>query len=237
MAIINFLTTPATIAELMALVAALLTVRDKRSGYWRFFILYLVITLSVESAGFYMRTVLRVSNQQLYNFFMLIQALSFAFLFFRFNTNRKIRLRILSGMGIFILFLLGEHLVIFTAAEPLPHREYLWYTRMLLSVLVTVYSCNFYFYILKSEEVLSPLQYPPFWIVTGLFFYYFGSLPMFAFYNSVSVIKFTGNISFYSLVMGCLSCILYGSWIIGFIWKRKQIPSSRPSSSSPLSSR
>ena len=222
MAIIQFLSNPSNAAEVIALVIALLTLTGKRAGYWSLFILYLAITIAVEITGFYYRTVLVKPNYPFYNFFMIAQVLFFAFLFYKYHESRTIRLLVVVVLAIFLVFFISEGAI--------NHfKAYNKYSRQFLSLFVVLFSCTFYFSLLRSDSVRNPVSYPPFWIVTGLFFFYFGSVAMFALYEKVSKIKLSGSLSFYTLVMGCLSCILYGSWIIGFIWRRKQVPSSRRS--------
>jgi hypothetical protein len=227
MAIIKFLSNPSNLAEVLVLATGIFTLANKRFGYWRLFLFYLSVTIAVEAMGFYLHFFLDKPNYQIYNIFLIVQAIFFSFLFSRFQETRKMKVAVLAGLAFFMLFLLGEQASILISTTPPKHHGYLWNTRIVLSVLVTVYAGFFYFSVLRSDSIRNPLKYPPFWIITGLFFYYFGSLPMFAFYEWVARIKLSGDLSFYSLVMGCLSCILYGTWIIGFIWRRKQIPFSR----------
>jgi len=215
MAIIQFLSNPTNAAELIALVAALFILLNKKAGYWSFCIPYLLITILIEAAGYYFRVELKKPNYAFYNFFMIIQLLFFAFLFYKFHQSKKIKQWVPVFVITFILFFISEGIINSFAS-------YNKYSRQFLSVFIVFFSCIFYFSILRDDTIKSPVKYPPFWIVTGLFFFYFGSIAMFAFYDKVSQIKLSGNLSFYTLVMGCLSCILYGSWIIGFICKKKQ---------------
>ncbi len=222
MAISNFLSNPSNIAEIIALIVALLTLSSKKAGYWRLFILYLAITIAVEAAGSYLHFVLEKQNYPLYDLFMIVQALFFAFLFYRFNPTERTKLAITLICGVFFACFMTEGII-------KSFQAYNIYSRQLLAVFVIFLSCRFYFSVLKNDGIKSPVSYPPFWIVTGLFFYYFGSVAMFALYDRVSKIKLSGSLSFYTLVIGSLSCILYGSWIIGFVCRNKQVRSFRRS--------
>ncbi|MEJ8818777.1 hypothetical protein [Lacibacter sp. H407] len=219
MAITDFLTNPVTIAELLALVGACVFLLSEKAGYWRLFILFCVVLLLAELTGFYMRTVMVKSNHAVYNLLMPVQVAFFLFLFYRFHQSKKLKKMIVAAAVLFLLFYFTESIVHAFAA-------YNKYSRQYLSLVIVLFSCTFYFTLLQNDEVKNPLSHPAFWIVTGLFFYYFGSIVMFAFYEQVSKIKLAGNLSFYTLVIGYLSFILYGSWIIGFIWKKKQLRSS-----------
>ena len=214
MAIIDFFDI-AVCAEIVSLLAALFLLRSKQKTYWILFIIFLIITLMVEGEGYYLGE-LKKTNHAYYNFLMIVQVLFYSLLFFKFQESEKTKLWPLIALSIFIIFFTAEGLLV-------SFSKYNGYSRMLLSCIVVFLSCTFYFSLIKDDRIKTPLKHPPFWIVTGLFFYYFGSLPMFAFIKQVSQIKLGGNISFYTLVMGCLSCILYGSWIIGFICRKKQV--------------
>ncbi len=219
MAITDFFTNPTTIAELVVFTAACFFLLSKKANYWRLFAVYSTVLLLAEFAGFYMRTVLVQPNHVLYNLLMLLQAAFFLYLLYRFHQIAGIKKMIVAAAVVFLLFFLIESVVHAFAA-------YNKYSRQFLSLLLVLFSCTFYSTLLKNDEVKNPLTYPAFWIVTGLFVYYFGTVVIFAFYEDVSKIKLSGNVSFYTLVMGSLSFILYGSWITGFIWKKKQLQSS-----------
>ena len=219
MAITDFLINPTTIAELAALLAALFFLLTKKAGYWHLFAMYAVVLLLAEFAGFYMRTVLVQPNNVIYNLLMLLQAAFFLYLMYRFHQSVQVRKAIvITGMLFLLLYISESVLQEFSA--------YNKYSRQYLALAIVFFSCTFYFTLLKNDEVKSLLSYPAFWIVTGLFVYYFGTVVMFAFFDDVSKLKRSGNLYFYTIVMGCLSFILYGSWIIGFIWKKKQLRSS-----------
>jgi hypothetical protein len=219
MALINFFNITVCV-EIVAFMAALFFLHNKAASYWRLFILYLALTILTEFFGFYFHFRLEKPNYPLYNFLMIVQAAFFSFMFYKFHSSKKLGLWILIVFAAFLLFFIAEGIYnSFTAY----HR----YSRLFLSVMVVLFSCTFYFAMLKNDSLKTPLKYPPFWITTGLFFFYFGTAAMFAFYDKVSQIKLSGTISFYDLVMGSLNCIFYGSWIFGFICMKKQIQSSK----------
>jgi hypothetical protein len=228
MAIIQFLGNPTTIMELVALVTALLFLPSKHRLYPGALLYYLLLVILVEALGFYLRTVLKMPNVYLYNGLNLVQALFFSWLFYRYQAISKT----IKGMGYIVAVL-----IFIFAAETLfrllnlPIREhYNKYFRILLGLVVVTCSLRFYFSLLRDDSVRNPLAEGKFWIVTGLFFFYLCSTPMSSLEEQVAKIKLSGNISFYTLVMGCINVILYGCWVIAFICLRKN-QLSRPSSS------
>ena len=214
MAIINFFNA-AVCAELLALITALLFITLRGVSWWQLFILYLLLVMGVELGGYYVGIILKKPNYVFYHFLMMVQVGFFSFLFYRFLPIAKVRQWIWLLSLTFVNFFMLEWLMA-------PEGAFFQYSRQYESFLVVIFSCIFYFSILKNDQVFNPLTHPPFWIITGLFFYYFGSAAMFAFSDAVSRIKFTGNLTFYNVVMGTLSCILYGCWIIAFICRKKQ---------------
>ncbi len=218
MAISDFLLNPTTLAELAAFVAATLLLLQYKNGYWRFFIIYCGVLLLCELGGFYLRTVVVKPNHVLYNLLMLLQAVFFLYLLRRFHFLPKLKKYIGIATIVFLLLYVTESVVhLFDAYNKI--------SRQFLALEIVLFCCTFYFTLLQNDRVKNPLTYPPFWIVTGLFVYYFGTFVIFVFYNEVSKIKLTGSLSFYTIIIGSLSAILYGCWIIGFIWKRKQLQS------------
>ena len=224
MAVTEFLKDPITIVEVTALVMSLFTLASKKAGYWSLFIFYLIITVTAETIGYYFHEI-QQSNYSVYHVFNLIQIFFFSFFFYRFQKNEEVKYWLFIGIEIFILgFMIEGMFLSFTKNKTAFVSNYNLYSRMFLSVFVTFFCCNFYFSIIKDNTILRPVKYAPFWIITGLFFYYFGSLPLFAFYKFVAPIKLKSLVPpyFWTLVMGTLSVILYGSWIIGFICKKRQ---------------
>lgn len=220
MAISSFFSNPSNLAEAIALAVGLATLSYKKVAYWRLFLLYLFITICIELVGFYFRSVLKKPNYPVYNFFMILQSLFFAFIFCQFSQTRKVKFRIILMCAAFFGFFIVEGIVN-------SFEEYNQYSRQMLSVFVVLLCCMFYFSLLKNDSIKSLLSHAPFWIVTGLFFFYFGSVAIFAIYDRVSKIKESGSLYFYTLVIGSLSCLLYGCWIIGFVCINNQIRSSR----------
>jgi hypothetical protein len=233
MAITDFLFNPTTITELVALIAAMLLLPAKNKYYPGAFLYYLVFVLVIEISGFYFRS-LKIPNAYLYNILNLVQALFFTWIFMLYRRQQKAvkEARIIAAV-----------LLTAFAAETLyrllnlPVQEhYNKYFRILLAVVVVSFSLVFYARLLREDTIINPLTLGRFWIVTGLFCFYLCSTPMSSLEEQVAKIKLSGNLTFYTLVMGCINVVLYGSWVIAFICLRKK-PSSKRSSLPLLSLR
>jgi len=211
---------PAVCAEIVALLAGLWLLRKEHTRAWRPFIYFLLFTVLIEVSGFALR-IRSIRNIPLYSLLMLVQAGFFGWVFHSFLTGKKARVVLYGCLSLFLLLFIWQ-------LATVPITTYYRNARLGLSAAVVICSSLFYLQLLRSDSIDSPLRFPPFWIITGLFFYYFGTASLFAFYEKVAQIRLSGNTGFFTLVTGGLSCVLYGSWIIGFIWKNRN-PLSRPS--------
>jgi hypothetical protein len=209
---IKFLANPTIIAECLALLFSLLLL-NKKNGYWQIFALFLAFTISIEAISVYLRFVLKIPTYPANNFLWMVQLFFYSFLFYKFIDNKKIHFLLVVGVGLMLLAFLLETIKLSFVGY---HKIF----RQLLSLFVVLFSCVFYFQLFKNDEVKNPLTFPPFWIVTGLFIFYFGTSVIFAF--KAQGIKLGSDDFFYNLIMGCLNCIFYGSWITAFIQCRQQ---------------
>ncbi len=219
---IAYLFTISLITEIVAFICSIIFLRNCRERYWHFFTLYLALVIVVEILGGYLHAI-GSYNYPVYNLLMIVQSWFFAFLFYKTFQQNKTRIRIMAASIFFLLFFIAEAiLTAYNKQNMMLVNNYNGYSRMLLSVLITLACCIYFFTIIKEDIIRNPLHSPNFWVIIGLFFFYFGSLPMFAFIKIISKIKLSGNVSFYTLVMNTLCFVLYGSWIIAFICQKKQ---------------
>lgn len=226
MAITQFFNVPVC-AELIAFTVSIFALSSERAMYWRLFIVYLLITLGVEFTGFYMKMEGLKTNSVVYNGLIFIQIIFFGFLFNRFHSSSKSRHIVIAFTGILFCFFLVESII--KAQEAILFSVYHKNSRLALGIYVVLFSCSFFLSMIKSDHIKNPLQHPPFWIVTGLFFYYFGSFVLFAFRDKVKEMRLAGDVLLFEIIMATLCVVLYGCWVIGFLRKRKQIQWSRQS--------
>jgi len=212
----ELLTNPTNLAEIITLLVSLLLVRSRPAGFWRWFVVFMTITLLVETSACYYRLQYGKSNHSFYNAFMIVQAAFYFFLFLKFFSPSQIRLLFSLLLLVFVLFFLGESVL-------LKFAGYNLWSRQFLSVYVVLGCCLYYTQLLRQEGTTSPLREPIFWIITGLFAFYFGSIVTFSIYFPLSGEVRLHYRWFYNTVIGTLSCILYCSWIIGFICRRRHL--------------
>jgi len=219
---IDFLSNPTNLAEVLAMLIALVTLTGRGTGWWRTFIFFLAITLGVEGGGYYMVHVLgRTDNYILFVLFMLVEVSFYTFIFFRVLQSNLLQRWLIAFFIMFILIYLYD----------ISRTNFLQYTslsRIGLSVYVVLFSCIYYRQLLYDEKMVYPLRHPAFWVVTGLFFFYFGTIVIFCFRSALLALPGQG-IFIRKTLLGTLNWILYASWSIAFIWKKRQLRSSGPS--------
>jgi hypothetical protein len=218
----DFLSNPTNLAEVLAMLIALVTLTGRSMGWWRIFIFFLAITLAVEGAGYYMVHVLdRTDNYILFVLFLLVEVSFYTFIFFRALQSNLLQRWLVAFFILFILIYLYD----------ISRTNFLQYTslgRISLSVYVVLFSCIYYRQLLYDEKMFYPLRHPLFWIITGLFFFYFGTIVIFCFRGALLALPGHG-IFIRKTLLGTLNWILYTCWSIAFIWKKRQPRSSRPS--------
>lgn len=83
-----------------------------------------------------------------------------------------------------------------------------------ISVLISTFL--YYSEVLKSNEIFIIKQKLSFWIATGILLFHIGMIPLIV---MADVLDFAGG--YYLAVLFTLNFILYGCYIIGFLWTKK----------------
>ncbi|RYY83991.1 MAG: hypothetical protein EOO15_20295 [Chitinophagaceae bacterium] len=193
---------------------------------WRPFIFYLAFVLVVEGFGAAMQAAWRQEHQEnnysYYNALIAVQAVFFTWLFGRIFQHQQ-RSRLITRI------VLGCFLVVFaTEALSYPFKTYYVFSRILLAAALLFACCSYFLDLLRSNTTTSPLRVPYFWIVTGLFFFYLGTVPFVAFRKQIAAYRSAHPQSQIILILTGASVVLYTCWIIAFLCKKKE-PTWKPS--------
>lgn len=198
-----------TIVELAAAVVALITYKKYRKSNEKFFLIFLWYTFFIDLIGAGMGHLFGLQNWWLYNAFMVTM---FLFYFYWYNTILKsvlfkkiIRLFVI----VFVVVAIGS----FIFANWSAYHKYTFVTGAFFVLILTV----FHFYeLLNSNQVLIIKHKLSFWISTGLLLFSVGMIPLF---SLSEYLNFKG--SNFVLTVVSLNIILYGCYIVGFIWTKK----------------
>ncbi|MFC4261371.1 hypothetical protein ACFOWM_00650 [Ferruginibacter yonginensis] len=203
--------------EFIAAVIAVFFLSNKRVGWFAIFPVFLMLVVFFEIMGnvifFYWH---QTNNYWWYNAYLPIQFSFISWVIYKickpyFNSKPFVLL----GLATFISFYLFESI----------QSHFVGYsntTKTIFSIWVILMCFIFYYKFLQKEENLSLSSHPEFWIMTGIFFFYFVSTAANLFFeylasynkNQIRPVRYT--------IFLILNIILYGSFSYAFICKHKQ---------------
>lgn len=203
------------IIELIAFIITIYCLRKSVDWYY-YFIWFMLVVVVTENAGFYIYFHLHQLNHWLYNLYLPIEALFKFWIVYKICTPHfNSKPAVYTGVSIFTIVYLIESIQSgFTAYSSISNN--------VLSIWLIV-MCLIYFYYLISHETenLSIYQHAPFWIMAGLFFFYFVSTASNLFFDYlIEINKKSYKPIRYSIFL-ILDFILYASWSYAFICKHK----------------
>jgi hypothetical protein len=169
------------------------------------------ITALLDGMGWFMIQVLHQSdNSWLYNIVMLIATPFMARIFYKvygifFNSKPWI----IAGLIVFLVSVVLESF----------YTGFIVYNRvsmLIACVLFTIASGIYYYLLLKKEGYESLRTYPDFWIVAGLFLYYFASTALFIYFTILQSIHSKFNVAIFAYIAPVLNFTFYGCWAYAF---------------------
>ena len=205
--------------EIVCFAFALVLLKNK-TGFWRYFKMYMLLTVLIETAGWLMRVYWKVNNQWIYNLFSPLQVLFLYWVFLKIYPDQSNRRRF---MGICILLFSVVYIV---ECFYHPFTTFNYYSWIVFSFLIIITCGLYYYFLLKDEEYIHLATHPPFWFVTGVFVYFFCSSVCTLFFTQLVRINITQNISLRYLLFILFNFILYGCWSYAFLCRYKQTTSS-----------
>lgn len=206
-----------TIAELVCLLISLFCLFKERNPIWRSFIIYMFLVCAAENLGILFRELTRM-NYGIYTVFLLFECgmISVFFHHLYYNYQKRTALILFSWLTVFTacytIELASHHFKTF------PFR-----TAAFMSVVFVIASCYFYLIMIRDEKFRKLSNYPSFWIVNGILFFYFGGTVVNVFYDYLSHEKLTQlSRSVRYITFNILNILLYGCWSYAFICRYRQ---------------
>ena len=198
---------PNTIRILVLVTAVIATLKWNKYNLSseRFFLLFLWVTVIIELIA----TVLNYLDIDAYLIYNIYSIFSFLFYLNWFYALLKHKLiKYLS-----LIFIIIAVINVFFQNALANHLEFTFFFGA-ISILI----CTFMYYsnALKEDEVYILKQKLSFWIVTGILFFHIGMVPLIFL---TDLLEFSGV--YYLSILLCLNIILYGCYIIGFLWTKK----------------
>ncbi|SJZ63600.1 hypothetical protein [Sediminibacterium ginsengisoli] len=212
------------IIEIICLLFAFVCLTNQKAGFWQWFRWFLLFTVLVEISGGILRKSLHYDNHWLYNLYLPIETIFKGLVLYRLCRNYfNVKVWLIAAFASFSAIYLYES---FTSG----FREYSMIANNITSVSFIVISCLFFYYFLQKEEYVNIYMHPPFWVVAGLFLFYFGSTSCNIFYTYLADINARQNIPVRYFIFVVLNFIFYSCWSYSFLCKYRQTTSSSLSS-------
>ncbi len=195
-----------TVMELAAAILATSTFRKYRHSKERNFLYFLWFTVTVELLG----TELRYSDQSNYWLYNLYMVASFLFYLHWYHTileNKTLK-------QVIVMFAGGFLCVAVWNASRETMNSYHEFTFVVGAIFTLVCTLFHFWQLLNSDEVLMVRYRLSFWISTGLLLFNMGMIP---FMLLSDYFNFIGS-TYYVVTIVLLNVLLYGCYIIGFLW-------------------
>ena len=206
--------------EFICLLLALFFINNKKAGWLRNFIWLLSITVITESAGYCVYFLLQKNNHWVFNAFMPVDFFFTNWILYKicsphFNCKPWIIIVLAVFSILYVIESINSHFL-----------EYSSISGSVKSIVIISISFLYYYYLLKQDEYIDITKDPPFWIVTGCFFFYFGGIACDFFFDYLVTINNTTLKPVRYIIYIVLNFILYSCWSYAFICKYRQTISS-----------
>jgi len=196
--------------ELLAAVMAVVFYKRYVQSNERYFLYFLWYTFLIEIGGAVLGHVFSMDNHWLYNAFTITSFLFYFYWYYTILKRKLFRRTIVIFTGIFI----GVAAISLFYQDWSQYHSYTFITGALFVLVLTL----FHFYkLLNSDEVLIVKYKLSFWISTALLLFNMGMIP-FMFLSEYTDL----NDLSYLIILLSLNLILYGCYIIGFTWTKRE---------------
>jgi hypothetical protein len=196
-----------TFLEFVAGIIAAIYYRKYKNSTEKYFLYLIWITFLLEAVGGLLKTAYPAHVNSM---FVVFTFASFLFYFYWYYTI--LEGKIVKNTAIF--FALAFVLVSLYSYTVAGARGFAFVTGAVCILILTV--VHFY-QLLNSNEVLIIKYKLSFWISTGLLLFYVGIIPLVLLAKPLVIKPLS-----YKIVLVSLNCILYGCYIVGFIWTKKK---------------
>lgn len=209
--------------ELVCFFIALYFLQSDKKAYWKIFIPFLFLTVSTEFYGRYLAKFLHQPNGWLYNIYLVIEILFIHFILMKSTEPFFSKARLFVGISLLIISLVYVVEYGFLQTEGFYNTTY-----KVFSITTVILCLIFYYGFVKHDTYIVLNQYPSFWLIAGILFFYFGGTVM-NFIYQVLTIEITPNKTIRSYTNHVLILLMYSFWSYSFICRhrtRKLQPSS-----------
>ena len=207
--------------ELICFIISIFCLTNKKVGWCNHFVWFLLLTVIAENTGFFSYFYFHVKdNHWVYNTFLPVETFFIGWVLYKvcqphFNSKPLI----LSGLAAFTISYLIESI-------KSRFTDFSSIANILFSIWAIVICFTYYYRLLKDETNITISTHAPFWIITGIFFYYFVSTSANLFFKYLIEINKIKLVPIRYSIFLFLNLTLYGSWAYSFICIQKKTISS-----------
>lgn len=196
--------------ELICFIFAVIYLSNDKDSFWRHLIWFMLAITLLDGAGWSMAVLLHKKNHWIYNIELPLEVLFIVWLFSNI-LKTYFKTRVWAVIVVSLFFILYTRDIINSG-----FNEYADFTDTIAALIFVIASGIFYFYLLKEERYVELFKYPPFWLVTGMFLFYFGSTALNVFFDELMQLNVAKGIPLRYIIFTILNGILYGCWIYAF---------------------
>ncbi len=204
-----------TILTFLCWISALLLIRGQKSFFFHFK-WFLGLATLVELMGYLWYFQLGYSsNHWIFNAFLFVEICFLSFIFSQvLSRYYNYRPWLFAGLAIFVMSY-------FTESIGDSFREMSMMSKKLASVYIILLCLSYYYHLLRKDEYVLLKFHPDFWLVTGCFFFYFGSATCDIFFDYLLELNQVSLKPVRYIIFVVLNFILYLCWSYSFLCKSR----------------
>ena len=202
-------------------VSSIVFLRNRNTGYLTNMIWFLGFTTLAEFTGYLVYFQLHQKNNYwVFNAFLPMEIFFLSWIFNKvLSPYFKCKPWILAGLALFFSLYFYESVQSNFLGMSMNAKN-------IASVYLILLCLFYYYFLLKSNEYVRLKSHPEFWIVTGCFFFYFGSITCDFFFDHLLSINKVAIKPVRYIIFIVLNFVLYSSWSYSFLCKYRQTTSS-----------
>ena len=203
------------IIEYLCLLFAFLYVR-KTKDWWVLFIPYMICVVITETLALYVMQQGNKDNYQVHNFYLPIY---FSFSLLALYKTCAPLFNVKKWIGLIAILVL-----IFYLFESIGSgfKKLSIDTFSFANACFVILCCSYYYHLLKQDNFIEIKKHAPFWVVTGILFFCFGSTVSYLFFDTLVQINIKYGLPVRQVIFIVLNFILYSCWSYAFLCRYRQ---------------
>ena len=202
--------------ETLCLISAFYFLRGETERHWRLHPWYLLLVVATDATGGYLAHVCHVSNTWLYNLFIPIEGIFIGYFLFRLCKRYGMQR---TYWQLFAAVLIVCYTIERVFSVTTPH--YCYWTTIFMSLVFILGTIRYAYLLLKAAPQSLPLQRhaPSIWVCAVSLFYFGTFVATLLAEPLITARVKIADTPLYSAVYFLLNLMLYGLWIVTFIYR------------------